>query len=515
MSRLIKFFLLLFLLFFLFNALRNMSTIPLHDFDEANRAEGAKNMKRYHFFLAPLTGSPFHRVENLKIKAKNNPQLYIYYHLERPPLFYWLMIFSTSIFGENEFAYRLPSLISGLLLIILFFIFFQPLSALVLIFSFDLWLSSQQALMDTTLTLFLLLAFLFFMKFIQSSNDRVGHTTDAVKLPFLFLSAFFWSLAFLAKGQPALIFFFLLFFALLTKRIKIKELIFFGFFSFLIISPWLFFLVKNFGINTFSQVFFNFAKNRALAFDPTQQAPFFWYFRWLFESARPAWILFLTLFIYDLLQKKMTHPKALTLFYFFSSFLIFSLAKNKVWWYILPLFPVMVFYIDLSLRDLLKENQNKIFNFSLIILLTSLPIFYHQRNLVALVLVVFYLLISLLILKKIKTKKISKTVLNFIYLFSMIFSLTIFLFNFPPIQPNYPEVKRVGEYYRKLPQPKCLYLQNLPYESALFYTDAEEINYLTEKTKLKKDCQNYLLTPNEKNEKLVFKKGRLKVYKLK
>jgi len=92
-----------------------MTKVPLHDFDEANRAEGARNMKNYSSYLAPLTGSPFLRNIDLFVEAKDNPLLKIYYHLERPPLYFLSMVFSSSIIGDNEFSYRLPSFVFGLM----------------------------------------------------------------------------------------------------------------------------------------------------------------------------------------------------------------------------------------------------------------------------------------------------------------------------------------------------------------------------------------------------------------
>lgn len=500
MNKIPKIILLFFLLIFIFKGLQNLKTIPFHDFDEANRAEGAKNMKRYHFYLAPLTGSPFHRVENLKIKAKNNPQLSIYYHLERPPFFYWLMIASTLVFKENEFAYRLPSFIFGLLIILIFILFFNVISALAIILSFDLWLSSQQALMDTTLTFFLFLAFLFLFKFLKTKKTK-----------YLIFSSIFYSVSFLTKGQMAFIFIFPLIFAFFYKKIKLKQLGLFGFFSFLIVFPWFFLLVKKFGVMNFFYIFINFAKKRALEFDPTQQAPFFWYVRLFFDNFRLGWVLFFSLLIDDIVKRKLNFEKLLVLFYFFSSFFLFSFSKNKVWWYVLPLVPVVCFYIHLSTSEKIKNQKSIFFNFHLIILVASFPFFYHQRNIIALFLFILYVILAFLILQ-IKFYFSEKK--RWLGIFSLVFALIVFYFNFPQVIPYYEEVKKIGEYYKKLPQPKCLYVENMPYEAALFYTDAEEINYLHQKTKLKKSCQNYLLTADNKNLLLIFKEKRLKIFKL-
>jgi 4-amino-4-deoxy-L-arabinose transferase-like glycosyltransferase len=121
-----KFLFLLVVLFFILligKSIGNITSIPLHDFDEANRAEGAKNMNIYNFFLSPIIGSPFTTYDKIKISAKKNPQLNLYYQLERPPLVFLSMILTTSIFGEKEWAYRLPSFLFGVLTIIIFYFY--------------------------------------------------------------------------------------------------------------------------------------------------------------------------------------------------------------------------------------------------------------------------------------------------------------------------------------------------------------------------------------------------------
>lgn len=497
----IKIIIFIFFAIFVFYGIKNISTFSLHDFDEANRAEAAKNMKRYRFYLFPLTGSPFHRVKDFKIKAENNPQLNLYYHLERPPLFYWFMILSTKVFGDNEIGYRLPSFFFGVFTQLIFIFNFHPLSSLSLLSSIDFWLSSQQALMDTSLSFFLFLSFLSLVKFSEKKQHK-----------FLFLSSFFWSLAFLCKGQPSFIFIFPLIFLLIAKKIKIAHFFYFVLASFLILLPWLILVTKKFGLSSFFSVFLGFAQKRALSFDPTQQAPFFWYLRWFFESLRIGLILFLTLFVYDLIHKKIDWKKQLTLFYFFLSFLLFSFSKNKVWWYVIPLIPIIGFYINLSINDFIREKPTRLFNLSLIIFLSSVPFFYGLRNIFALIFIFLYVLISYLILRSKFLFK--KEITHFSYFLSIIFALIIFFNNFPQVKPFYPELKMIGQYYQKLPQPKCLYLENMPYESALFYTDAEEVNYYQEKIEIKSSCQNYLLTPEKKNLPLIFRKNRLKLYRL-
>jgi 4-amino-4-deoxy-L-arabinose transferase-like glycosyltransferase len=497
MKKLILFIFFFFFFAFIFFSFKTMKNTSFHDFDEANRAEAVKNMKEYRFFLAPLTGSPFLRNEKLAIKVKDNPNLSLFIHLERPPLFFWLTAISTSLFDDSELAYRMPSFLFGLAIILITF-FLHPLSALTILLSTDLWLSSQNALMDTMLTFFLFIAFLLFLKSLRSKNKLL-----------YFLTGLFWGLSFLAKGQPAVIFVFPLVFSLFVKKINLKNffLIFVG--CFVVIFPWIFLVIYNFGFDNFVFGFLGFASKRTFSFDPSQKAPIFWYLRWWFESFRVGSILFFILLINDFLTKKFDFKKLLILSYFIPSFLLFSLAKNKVWWYVLPLIPVSALYIHYSISHLLKTEKNKLLNLSIIVFFSSLPILFNLSNKLALICQLLMIIFSVLILRiKIKKK------VFFIYPLVIFFSLLFFTFRFPKINPNIPEAKKVGEYYQKLPQPKCLFVKNIPYEAILFYTNAKEINYLGERP-LFKNCQNYLITSdtNSKYQK-IFQHKRLILYKL-
>jgi len=481
-----------------------MLSVPLHDFDEANRAESARNMKIYQSYLNPLNGSPFAEGNTAKVEAKKNKLLSLTYHLERPPLYFLSMIATTSIIGETEFFYRLPSFIFGLLSIVLLFIFSGgPIAVLPFLTSSDWWLSSQSALMDTTLTFYLFLAFIFILKYLEKKNNKL-----------LFFSGLSLGGAILSKGQPAVIFIFPLIFLMFTKKINLKELLIILISAGLTILPWFAYSIYKFGLNNFLGSFLGFASTRALVDDLSQVAPFYWYGRWWLESFRLGWIILITLISYDLIKRNFTYKKSLIIFYFISSFILFSISKNKVWWYVLPLVPVCCLYIGESIKSILKKDPSKLFNLSLIISVISIPIVYKVSNKISFLYGIILIILSIFILNQ--KIKIMKLFVNIFFLISLIFSLTIFLINFPVISPTYPELKQIGEYYQKLPQPKCLYIQSMPYEAALFYSQAEEIKYLVEDVKFNKSCNNYLITPENLDKlELIFKENRLKLYKMK
>ena len=264
----------LFITIFVTKSFITMTNVPFYDFDEAHRAENAKRMKEYRSFLVPLTGSSQDRVEHLKIPLKENPDFYLYYHLERPPLIYDMMILSTSVFGSAEWVYRLPSFLLGLMILIVFYIFakmerpsnYLAISAglLSLITSADLWLSSQYAQMDTAITFFLTLSLLTLIIFCQTRKSLL-----------LYLAGIFLGLGLLSKLQPATIFIFPLLYLLMTRKLNILDLIKFGTGFFLIFGPWLLYLVVRFGLKDVLLIMPGFAITSASIDDIHHKAPFF------------------------------------------------------------------------------------------------------------------------------------------------------------------------------------------------------------------------------------------------
>jgi hypothetical protein len=505
----------LFLCFFLVYIVLSiwvMLYTPLMEFDGANRSEAAKQMKLHNEFLAPLTGSPFLRNEDLKLQIQDNPQKYLYYHLERPPFVYWLMILSTNIFGNQEFAYRFPSFLIAMCLFPLFFFGmkkfdseYHPIalfvSLLCFITSFDWWSSGQMALLDTTLSTFMFLS-LFFVMFFNKYK----------KTYYLFLSGIFLGLAILSKGPPSVILIIPFIVMVLLKQIKMKEIGVVLFTGFLLISPWLFLSIHKFGFNNFIHTFlFSFVFSRISEPAETQQAPTYWYVRWLLDTFRPGFILFLICTFFDFVYKSIDKSKIVILSYIFGGLLLYSFAVNKVWWYILPLIPAMCFYIYVSLAHFLKEKKVTISQISILIIMSSLPIFYKEKTSITLLYGLVLFLFSFLIFSY---KKVIKGNSIF-FLFSLFVSLNIFLMDFPRLTPIYSETKDVAFVFKKIHGQKCLYIRNMPYESVLFYSNAGEINIFYPNQKLSKECDNYLITPDVLDNKiLLYQKDDLKLYKI-
>lgn len=521
-SRIIVFVLSCFTLLFILTSIGIMLNVSFYDFDEAHRAEKAKRMKEY-MSLVPLTGSVFDRNENHKIHFRDNGSLYLYYHLERPPLVYWLMMVSTSLVGNGEFSYRLPSFLFGAGTMAAFLMFtsrwanFLPVSIgfLILITSADLWLSSQYAQLDTALTFFLFNALILLILFCQKRTKI-----------YLFFSAINLGLAILSKGQPAVIFLIPLIFLLLLRKISFKELVIFCGFTFAIILPYFTYLSARFGFIDLLKDFIGFGFVSATSPYLHLQAPFFWYGRWWLESLRPGWILFLSLVVYDIFKLNFNWVKSTLLIYIFLSWLFYSYWNNKIWWYILPLIPVTASYISISALEYLSKNSQKILNISVVIILASLPVFLQVTNTYSIIYGIVIGIISVWILHLRIT--FSKPAINIILILSILISLLSFYYHFPKIIPFHHNTKYAGSFFKNQVQPKCLWVLEMPVETPLFYSDAGQVEVLTEAviaSRLYKDCRNnYLMTPVSADDleqkkyiprhELIFQRGTMKLYRL-
>ncbi len=505
----------IFLAFSLFTgmSLHFMISTPLHDFDGANRAEGAKQMVLNKDFLVPLTGSPYLRNEELRIVISNNPLRYLYYHLERPPLVFWLMGLSTSLFGEKEVFYRLPSFIFALGIFFIFLFFVHKLDSKVnhialitafvaLITSHDIWLSGQMSLLDTTLTFFMFSTFCYIVLLLKTKKNI-----------YAVLGGIAMTGAFLGKGPPTAILLMPIMFLVGTRKISYKSVLYLILTSALFAAPWIILTIVRFGLNNFLDTFvFTFAQSRFSRPDATQKAPIYWYARWWLDTLRPGFLLFIFAGILDIVKRKFDPFKLTLATYIGGGFMLYSLASNNVWWYVLPLIPPICMYIYFSLKRHLELQHLSVAQLSFIIILFSLPIFREARTTITFLYAIVMIVLALIIYKF--GKKFNKVP----YLFSL--SLTVclisFILHFPRIQPTYLEAKPVALHYKSLPEPKCLYVSTMPYESILFYSNAGEIKYWDYNTKLSKDCTSYLITPNNVTPyKSIFNKGRLHMYVLK
>jgi len=181
----------------------DLGRMPFIDRDEGEYVTVAREMiERSDYVIPHVNGRPYY---------------------EKPPLFFWLVVASFQLLGENETTARLPSALSGLALVALMGWFGRRhggerlglLSALLTATSFLIVLLARAALLDMLLTLWTTLTLLLFYQGYRSPRgpDRwyfrgawaamglafltkgpVGVAVPVLAvLPFLFFNRTFWS----------------------------------------------------------------------------------------------------------------------------------------------------------------------------------------------------------------------------------------------------------------------------------------------------------------------------------
>jgi len=181
----------------------DLGRMPFIDRDEGEYVTVAREMiERSDYVIPHVNGRPYY---------------------EKPPLFFWLVVASFQVLGENETAARLPSALSGLALAALMGWFGRRhggerlglLSALLTATSFLIVLLARAALLDMLLALWTTLALFLFYQGYRSppGSDRwyfrgawaamglafltkgpVGVAVPVLAiLPFLFFNRAFWS----------------------------------------------------------------------------------------------------------------------------------------------------------------------------------------------------------------------------------------------------------------------------------------------------------------------------------
>src|SRR6476660_7282692 len=171
------------------------STLPLIDRDEPRFAEASREMIERGDYIVPYF----------------NNQL----RLDKPPLTYWAQVASYQIFGENDFAARVPSAIAAALTAILIFAWGRRMggeklgwwAAIIFTLSLQTFVHAKAAVADMWLVLFVTLAswagYELFQRPTLNPGAAVSRQPLAIwKSPFL---VFYLALAlgFLAKGPIA------------------------------------------------------------------------------------------------------------------------------------------------------------------------------------------------------------------------------------------------------------------------------------------------------------------------
>lgn len=136
--------------------------------------------------------------ESLDAKAFLHPVIGGYSNPYKPPLLFWLGMFSDSIFGKSFFSERFPSVLMGASSVLLVFFILKSMKVsnkqnwivcIFYLFSLGLYKFAKLAMMEVYLLFFLLLSVYFYIQYLKKNS-----------LLWLILSAFVCGIGVLLKG---------------------------------------------------------------------------------------------------------------------------------------------------------------------------------------------------------------------------------------------------------------------------------------------------------------------------
>ena len=322
--------------------------------------------------------------EMIEIENFSEPQLNYIKHFHKPPLVYWLVATSFSIFGINEFTARLPIAIIAILgLFIVFFLAINMgkskqiayFSSLILATSIQYFVWSQVLSSDMVFSFFIYLSILgFWIGYLKKSN-------------YMYLLYVGLAFAFLVKGPVALVIVFsiIVIYSLVSKefiifkRLKaLKGLLLF----LLIVSPWFIYVcIKNPGLSKYLILDQTFDR---LFTDKHGRDGHMLYFIPVLAIGLLPWIMFLPKIVMKYWSFKEKGKENLFLFlWIVIPLLFFSFSSSKLPGYILPIYPPLAILIA---SYICEKGYYKIFtvvmaSISVILLVGALSLPFYEEDL--------------------------------------------------------------------------------------------------------------------------------------
>lgn len=295
---------------------------------------------------------------------------------EKPPLMFWSMAASMKLFGISSFAARLPSALLGFGTIFITFHFAAKLynktvgalASIVLLTTFQFLYYSRAAMLDVSLTFFVTLSLYYYW-----IAER-----DLKKLYWV-LSGLAAGFAVMTKGVVGFLPFFVILshqlVLLLTNKEKVTKEKIVGFAlavgsSALVFMPWHIYMYLLYGKSFISTYIGYHVLERASHGIEDKGRPWYWYFTVLRVSMRIWFVALLAAFpvtfltVFTRIRKFViaktnfrlySYKKDLFLVvYALCIFVFFAVAKSKLVWYIMPIYPVLSMVVGLFIERVLR-----------------------------------------------------------------------------------------------------------------------------------------------------------------
>lgn len=326
-----------------------LEDLPIRIWDESRLAISAVEMVLNKQFLITT--------------FENSPDLWS----TKPPLLIWIQALCIHFFGISELSVRLPSAIAAILTCVLLYIFSFKIfknkligfiSALVLVTTngYVAIHGTRTADYDALLTLFTTcFAFLFFV------------AIEKLTPKFILMASFSLGLAVLTKSIAGLMLLPGAFiYVVLNRKFEFLKSVYFYLGSFIFLSMVLGYYIsrENADSGYIEAVIKNELTGRYLHTIEGHDHSFWYYLELMYKSQYSYWIYLIPLsFIKGLKSKNEWFQKISTfnLCIVLSYFLVISIAKTKLEWYIIPIYPFLALQIAILFNNLIEYiNQKKI-----------------------------------------------------------------------------------------------------------------------------------------------------------
>jgi 4-amino-4-deoxy-L-arabinose transferase-like glycosyltransferase len=346
----------------------------LHQWDERYHALVAKNLAEH-----PLTPALYaHPV----LPYEKNNWVGNHIWLAKPPVALWGMAASIKIFGPTEWAVRLPSLIYGLLAIVLTYL----IGSILFDSKTGIWAAWLHAIQGVLIQLG--------AGMISSDHVETGHVFYVELSVFLMVFFYFkkqkhWLLllagaaggfAFLSKWHPAFLVFALWFVpAVISKKYSLKQIIIQGLIvvsGFIIFTvPWIYYMFYNFPEEA-SHVFGKLSQAYIVAAEDHKASPFYYVLELLYIYGEAVFFILILAFVWCY-KNNSRILFLLLLVWALLPALAFSFAETKRFTYLLisaPAFFILTAQAWLTLKEKWKPKKLVFIKPVLLIVLAILPL---------------------------------------------------------------------------------------------------------------------------------------------
>ncbi len=287
------------------------------------------------------------------------PTLNGWLRFEKPPFCTGATAFFYSLFGINEFSARLFSALSAIATVLITYLFSRKMfsrveamaASLVLLSSIHFFNHAKLGMMDVPVTFFITISLYFFY---------LGFERERYYLAMGFAA----SAALLTKGIAGGVLFFVMGLILLfSKRwgvLKNKYFILGIFISVALPAIWLLYEYARFGEILISSFFGENISRIGLALD-SHHGTWFSYINTIFYKGKLwggiALLLAGYLLVVQLFSKERDFRFIFLLSWIFTIFVIFSAAKTKLHWYIMPIYPPLFILFSAGCRQIFKKER--------------------------------------------------------------------------------------------------------------------------------------------------------------